>query len=643
MEDGQEDLFETDMGSDESGEDESDGEDRYATETKNGLDELLRGDMTTKLRTWVLRNITSLHQKVIDELLIVIRSEGYDNVPKSSKTLLKTNSNTDEIQLMLSKKRTYGKFSYLGIRTNLDEIIDPTECTEKEIELLVGADGAKVYNKTKNDMWFTMGLVRHKNYESKPFIISMFYGDSKPFSARNYFSDCVDELNQLGAEGITIKGVHYTFHFKAFVGDTPARAFLKMCKGHTGFSCCERCEVVGKSVTIETKSGKKSYKRVFDDVYCKKRTNESFRAQTDPEHHLRRETSPFVDIHNFDPVRHVVLDAMHLLCCGNSKLFLQRLIKENRNGTRGPTNQYVLQTALDLISNDIVLEFQRKKFDLDDISSMKSTQFRFILLYCSGMIYKQVLSPDKFRHFLLLFTAARILSSEELASVHYQYANELLRKFVRLAPTFYDDKIVSIVVHNLIHISDDVEYMKAPVFDFSAFAFENCIGFCKKLVKSRLNPVAQILRRIHEVRQSSTSIKERFPLLYSLQKLDSIPIVKLDKKCSDNEIIFSHVKITNMTLRPSNPDNVVILKNGEIVLINKIFARNTKADVQFRGQMIVADIDVFDYPMPSKEVGITQVREISAENNVYNVKDICKKCMLTTIDEQQIVIQLLHL
>lgn len=52
---------------------------------------------------------------------------------------------------------------------------------------------------------------------------------------------------------------HQFYHFiiKAFVCDTPARAFIKRCTGHGGFFACERCEIKGKTV-----QGRRVYKGI---------------------------------------------------------------------------------------------------------------------------------------------------------------------------------------------------------------------------------------------------------------------------------------------------------------------------------------------------------------------------------------------
>lgn len=83
--------------------------------------------------------------------------------------------------------------------------------------------------------------------------------------------------------GIIIGNSHYNFNIKAFVCDIPARAFIKCCKGHTGFFACERCEIKGTSF---------GGKRIYKDIDCIERTNDSFRSKRQIEHHSATESSP---------------------------------------------------------------------------------------------------------------------------------------------------------------------------------------------------------------------------------------------------------------------------------------------------------------------------------------------------------------
>lgn len=71
-----------------------------------------------------------------------------------------------------------------------------------------------------------------------------------------------------------------------FICDTPARAFVKQTKGHTGFYACERCTVKGYRIGRRT---------VFPLDEGEHRTDSSFRNQENKPHHHPQKT-PLTDI-----------------------------------------------------------------------------------------------------------------------------------------------------------------------------------------------------------------------------------------------------------------------------------------------------------------------------------------------------------
>lgn len=380
---------------------------------------------------------------------------------------------------------------------------------------MINIDGASIHHSSKKHIWIILGIVYHLEYDAKPFLIGLYYGDSKPSSINEFLHDFIGEINDLITNGINIGNSHYNFNIKAFVCDTPARAYIKCCKGHGGFFACERCEIKGKTV---------QGKRVYKGVNYTERTNESFQKKRQPEHHSIKEVSPLINIIGLDIIKSVVLDPMHFLCLGVTKCLLQVFIHGDRHHRIGLRNITLLQNLLNSISPNIPMEFQRRNFDLLDISNWKATQFRFFLLYCSGLFLIHVLPHNVYQHFMLLYVSCRLLSSEKLALQYAQYSRNFLRQFVKLIPTYYGEGLLTITIHNLIHIADDVMHMKQPLFKYSAFPFEDCIGFVKKLLRNTPHIILQITRRLHKIQERYTpSVQHRYPrsgsiLLRSIQK-----------------------------------------------------------------------------------------------------------------------------
>ena len=81
----------------------------------------------------------------------------------------------------------------------------------------------------------------------------------------------ISEVNLLQVNGITIMDQRFNVRIHCFVCDTPARAFIKGTKGHTGFYACERREIRGLKESGVTQ---------YPLVNCPERTDESFRSRS---------------------------------------------------------------------------------------------------------------------------------------------------------------------------------------------------------------------------------------------------------------------------------------------------------------------------------------------------------------------------
>ena len=85
-------------------------------------------------------------------------------------------------------------------------------------------------------------------------------------------------------------------------------------------------------------------------------------------------------------------------------------------------------------------------------------------------------------------------------NVLLESAKELLNYFVYNSNESYGDTFCVYNVHGLIHIADDVEYFKKSLQAISAFPFENSLQELKRFVRSRHNPVAQIMKRLRQLK-----------------------------------------------------------------------------------------------------------------------------------------------
>lgn len=196
-----------------------------------------------RLREWAIKNVNNITRTLLNELLGILRDFGHGDLPKCADTLLGTKRTGDQIQRMNSKKGTNGFYIYTGMKSVLERKICTEAFQKKEIKLLINVDGLPLYNKSLIQLWPILVQILHDDYYCKPFAVGMFCGDSKPASVSEFLHDFTTEAAKLIEEGVEIENTLYKVEIAAFVCDTPARAFIKCTKGHSGFYSCERCEV----------------------------------------------------------------------------------------------------------------------------------------------------------------------------------------------------------------------------------------------------------------------------------------------------------------------------------------------------------------------------------------------------------------
>lgn len=121
-------------------------------------------------------------------------------------------------------------------------------------------------------------------------------------------------MNDLMQRGINIHGRHIAIKLRAIVANTPARAFIKGVKGHTGYQSCLKCTVVGTF----NKAGRTVS---FPGINAPKRTDKNFRDNTYPGH--RKTEAPLVDLRFFNIVKDIPTgDRLHCVDQGVGKRFV---------------------------------------------------------------------------------------------------------------------------------------------------------------------------------------------------------------------------------------------------------------------------------------------------------------------------------
>jgi len=228
----------------------------------------------TAVEEWA-REPGRLSKSKLDDLLSKLHP-AFPNLPFSYKTLLQTFG----INLIPVDG---GKLWYKGITFNLDSM-DLQEYLTRfhEIIIDINMDGLPLHKSSPIKFWPILGrIVRTKN---EPFIIALFKGRVDP-SVKDFLKPFVKEVDHLLRNGYTNNDIAYKFSIRHYILDAPARAKVKCCIEHGGYCACEKCEIVGEWI---------DHRMTYVELDKTLRTDESFRDQEQPYHHLDR--SPLLDI-----------------------------------------------------------------------------------------------------------------------------------------------------------------------------------------------------------------------------------------------------------------------------------------------------------------------------------------------------------
>lgn len=171
--------------------------------------------------------------------------------------------------------------------------------------------------------------------------------------------------------------------------------------------------------------------------------------------------------------------------------------KDSLNLVLTTEQKYLLNSRLFTIKCCVPSEFNRKLRPLDHLDHWKANELKLFLLYVGPAILKDVLDEGRYKHFLKLSCAMRILLNEKDSVVNNECASCLLKSFVSELPNLYDAYNVTYNVHNLKHLANE-SLRFGSLENISAFKFENKLQDIKKLIHSGRYPLAQLFNRVIE-------------------------------------------------------------------------------------------------------------------------------------------------
>lgn len=436
-----------------------------------------------------------------------------------------------------------GKYCHFGLLNTLSHLLTISNSDKDYLHIQFNVDGLPISKSSGRQFWPILGSVKELN--AKVFEIGLYCGTDKPSSSNEFLKTLVDELVEICKEGIKFQNRIISVLVDSFVCDQPVRAFILNTKGHTGYFGCGKCEQQGVHI---------NRRMTFPEVSAQLRTNESFRNNRNQEHHHFISELERVD---FNIIQQVPFEFMHLVCLGVvKKLILLWTTGKNSKFRLSIRDKLELSRSLINLAPFVPSEFARKPRNVNEIRRWKATELRQFILYTGPIATQGLLSKDIYNHFVCLHFAITILCSHTLHIKYNNHAEKLLKYFVLQFPIIYGRDQVSFNVHGLVHLARD-SLTLGPLDCFSAFKFENHLGYISKLLKGKNRPLEQVYNRICERNklQKSTEITTSPGPTY----------ISTNSNLTQSKVLFPH-----FTLSTRRGDNVCFTQCGKFMKIQEI-------------------------------------------------------------------------
>lgn len=432
-----------------------------------------------QLAYWV--NQFQVKQNAVDGLLKILRQSGYPELPATARSLLNT------ARVVKIDNKSGMEYIYFPLADTLLKNFHDYPSSLREsvdyLDLSLNVDGLPLFKSSRGTLWPVLCGIMNIS-PVKIFPVALTYGQSKPVNL-DFLSDTVKDLNTILKHGLLDGEKVIKVTLRCVVCDAPAKAFVKSSKLYSGYYGCDKCSQRGVWL------GRMTYPEVENVVL---RTNASFRAQSNEEHH--HSDSPFCNL-EFDMIKGFSIDYMHQLCLGVMKKLILAWMRGKKDVRISAQHVDQISAKLIRLKQFIPSCFARKPRGLAEVDRWKATEFRQFLLYTGKIVLKGILPSQFYEHFMVLSVASSILVSSELAKIHLKYASDLLKYFVEKAGQLYGSEFVIYNVHSLIHLADDV-LTHGCLDRFSGFPFENYLQKLKRFVRSGKSPLVQIVRRLSE-------------------------------------------------------------------------------------------------------------------------------------------------
>lgn len=363
---------------------------------------------------------------------------------------------------------------------------------------------------------------------------------------------------------------------------------------------------------------------MFPTLRCPLRNDQLFRQRAYGNHHNGQDT-PLLRIPALDMIQDfVVADPLHLLELG----IMKRLLTGWRDGSLGFTGKlsaYQIQCLSTATVNvSLPKEIHRRMRAIDCLSYWKGTEWRSFLNYVGVVVLKDILDVTLYNHFLLLFTAVTICSSDMYASMR-PIAQALFEKFIEEFKIIYGEQYITSNIHNLEHVVGDVNRF-GSLNTISAYPFESYLFQIKNLLRQGNFCLEQVINRMQEKKVQQTNGSNQLFMPKLVKRKGFI-------ECEVREGLFINNTFRNAWF---------LTKNLEIVKMIDI-RMNANSNIIIYGCPVKKYTNFFEIPIKSSFLYIFLSDLCVNNSRPYTISDIlCKYVTVPYKNDKIVFLPLLH-
>lgn len=374
----------------------------------------------------------------------------------------------------------------------------------------------------------------------------------------------------------------------------------------------------------------------FPDTNATPRTDQSFRQQSQPEHHKEKSLLEALPIDLVDDV--IVADSLHLLEHGIMKKLLSMWMKGSTLFDFKFTKSDILELNKKIFeaNKEMPSDCHRSLRAITCMKYWKGTEFRTFLLYIGVVVLKDHLDSEAYDNFLQLFCAVRICYCKKYSGM-LTLAQTLFREFIENFGLIYgSDHIVS-NIHNLIHVCTDVK-KHGNLNNISSYRFENALRHIKLQVQPNGAALGQVARRIIE---STVNLNIK-PINFDSSNWQPHMKYQLEQQTNSTFNAYKYIQITpnvHLSIRKSG-DCFFLTKKKQIVEMK--YAFQLYGEYFVYGNVYSNRTSFFNDPFDSKFIDVYVTDNEKRCSSYFKIDRIECKLQRLTYKNSFVFMPILH-